>query len=583
MSAFEVELGTRATRRANGGLRIGVRHHSLVRVQSGRTLRTRNLYSNKLCAQLSPSKCRVRVFWPERPENDFSDEHLVTLQQWPRHSQLSSSPSIPISLSSSTITTDLNPPPMASSLDQIVKGAVPPSLSVDAVVASAAQSLQPRTDTPRSSPDPTSLLPSSPPQIYLNLLILEASLRTQYLTLRARRRQNTFVLVVLALWVAYFFHGQFLRARLDGSGIVGGSPYWLVDVFEKVALISGLVMGVLFWVTGQWERGVRWPRRWLGVSNRGLRAVNLKVVVVKDVWWKEWIGHLSFLFPLTSWLVQSPGSSYAYVEYNASEKREMQRHGRLRSSGKAGDWAEEDVAKGGDYVKIMLLPKHFTPDFREGWEIYRTEYWEQENQRRSGLRKRIRAKEREIARRERGWFWWTGWRGWAKSKGIGAPKSQHEKDRETMPPPQHPHSHVHSATHQVSQKEKEKHRRRSSAVRDQEREGSHSRSSSRSSVAALEHEERERRWSTSTTGSTGSRRRKIVSEDPRRAGNITSRPTKLTPANGSSRPSTSSSAAQLRSQNSNVSAISSGTDSSDSRPSTAKTTPEPTVKVESIE
>lgn len=480
---------------------------------------------------------------------------------------------------------------MAESLDQPVKGSPPPNTSLDTVAQDATSGLSPsQPASARSTPDPTSLLPSSPPQIYLNLLILEASLRTQYLTLRARRRQNTFVLVFVGIDVLWFFYAQYLRPRSDGSGIVGGSQYWVFDVIEKVMLIAGLVMMVLFWVTGQWERGVRWPRRWLGVTNRGLRSVNLKVVILRRVWWMEWAGHLSFLMPLSSWLVESPGSSYAVVEYSAGEKREMQRLGRSRVGGKHGEWAEEDVAPGGDYVRILLLPKHFTPDFREGWEIYRTEYWENENQRRAELRKRIKTRERELAKQEGGWFWWTGWRGWAKAKGIAAPKSQAEKDRENMPPPsQHPHAHVHSLAHQASlkDKEKEKHRRRPSIARG-ERDGSHSRSSSRSSITAVENEDRERRWSTSTTGSTGSRRRKILSEDPRRGGNIVSRPVKLTPANTSgsgSRPGTPSTSqpSSLRNRGTNLSNVSSGTDSSDSRPSTAKTTPEPTIKVEKVE
>jgi len=41
---------------------------------------------------------------------------------------------------------------------------------------------------------------------------------------------------------------------------------------------------------------------------------------------------------------------------------------------------EEDLAPGGDYVKLLLLPKPFSPNFRENWDIYRTEYWEKENE-----------------------------------------------------------------------------------------------------------------------------------------------------------------------------------------------------------
>ena len=94
------------------------------------------------------------------------------------------------------------------------------------------------------------------------------------------------MLLLLSLWLLNFFHAQFLRPRNDGTGVVGGSPYWLVDTLEKVALIAGCVMAILFWVTGQWERGVRWPRRWLGVTNRGLRGMNLKIVVLRRGWWR---------------------------------------------------------------------------------------------------------------------------------------------------------------------------------------------------------------------------------------------------------------------------------------------------------
>src|SRR4051812_46855546 len=126
------------------------------------------------------------------------------------------------------------------SLDQIVKGAPAPNSSLNNVAASAfasppshdandrlASLKTPRPPHPLS--DPTSLLPSSPPQIYLNLLILEASLRSQYLTLRARRRQNTLVLTLLAVWILFFFYLLRLRPREDGQGM-GGSKYWLVDM-----------------------------------------------------------------------------------------------------------------------------------------------------------------------------------------------------------------------------------------------------------------------------------------------------------------------------------------------------------------
>ncbi|KAK8188056.1 Spo7-like protein-domain-containing protein, partial [Phyllosticta capitalensis] len=281
-------------------------------------------------------------------------------------------------------------------LDQIVKGAPPPSVTAPQVAQAARQHDEPAARLQ----DPTSLLPSSPPQIYLNLLILEASMRSQYLTLRARRRQNTFVLAILVLWIAYFGYAMFLRPREDGG--VGGSVYWVVDMGEKLAFISGVVMGILFWGTGQWDRGVRWPRRWIGVANRGLRSMNCKIVLIRGPWWKELLSYLNFLSPYQL-LFPDPGTSYQYIDYPVTDRRT---HLRSKSGLHEREFLEEDVAPGGDYVKLLLLPKPFSADFRQNWEMYRTEYWEKENERRAHLRERIRQKHIEIAKQEGGWLWW---------------------------------------------------------------------------------------------------------------------------------------------------------------------------------
>ncbi|KAJ9272463.1 hypothetical protein DTO212C5_1648 [Paecilomyces variotii] len=291
----------------------------------------------------------------------------------------------------------------ASQLDQMVKGAPAPQAKSPVK--------EPPTPLPRSylegpsqpqplAPDPLSTLPSSPPQIYLNLLILENSLRAQYLALRERRRQNTFFLLILGIWIAYFFYALFFRPREDGRG-VGGSVYWVVEMGEKVALMGGVVTGILIWGTGQWERGVRWPRRWLAVANRGLRSINTKIVIIRGPWWKELLSYFSFLFPYTSFF-PSP-ASYHYVEQHPSEKRRQ--HHSYDSEHEAG-LVEEDVAPGGDYIKLLLLPKSFSPEFRENWDEYRTDYWEKENERRAQLRQKVRERERQIAKQEHGWLWW---------------------------------------------------------------------------------------------------------------------------------------------------------------------------------
>jgi len=321
---------------------------------------------------------------------------------------------------------------MASSqIDRLVKGAPPPNVSPDQVASAARRSSQSSTNSvtaphPPSLNDPTSHLPSSPPQIYLNLLILESSLRAQYLSLRARLRLHLLLLGALALWTLTFTYLLFLRPREDGKG-TGGSVYWVVDTGEKMGFVGGAVTWGLVWATGIWERGIRWPRKWVGITNRGLRGFNLKVVVLRGPWWKELIGYINLLDPL-GWWAGTKGMRYTLVprdldRISGGEKEKL----RKLEDGRRDLWIEEDIAPGGDMIKLLLLPKPFSPDFREEWDTYRTSYWEKENNRRADLRKLIKTRDREAAKREGGWLWWSGWRGWSRLRAPTPAKPIKEK------------------------------------------------------------------------------------------------------------------------------------------------------------
>jgi hypothetical protein len=355
-----------------------------------------------------------------------------------------------------------------SNLDQLVKGA-PPSGN-QYTIPSTSPIISTESPTPGHFPDPLASLPSSPPQIYLNLLILEASLRAQWLQLRTRRRHHTFFLTLLGLWVLNFGYALFLAPREDGSG-VGGSVYWVVEVTEKVCFMGGIVTGILVWGTGQWERGIRWPRRWVGTTNRGLRGFNCKLVIIKKSWWIEVLSILSFFFSY-GLFSSSSGSSYRYVDQSLLVESEKSSRGgghhALPNIHEDDDTAgyEEDLAPGGDYVKLLLLPKPFSPNFRENWDIYRTEYWEKENERRAILRKKLKERERKIAKQQGGWLWWTGYRGWKRSKTNDIEKTHHN-------------------VHRNNTTEKDHKRTRSGSVRS----GSHSRNSSRSTTPTAELED----------------------------------------------------------------------------------------------
>ncbi|KAF7719913.1 Sporulation/nuclear morphology, Spo7 family protein [Penicillium ucsense] len=377
---------------------------------------------------------------------------------------------------------------MTSPLDQLVKGAAPASN----VRASTPEPLNPtRASThsdsaslPRSStPDPLAALPSAPPQIYLNLLILEASLRAQYLALRERRRQNTFFLLVLAAWIAYFAYALFLRPREDGQG-VGGSVYWVIEMGEKVALLGGVVTALLVWGTGQWERGIRWPRRWLAVANRGLRVMNTKIIVIRGPWWHELFSYISFLFPFSAPFFPSPTGNFHLVERHTSEKhRGSRQHYQQYYNGGDSEsgLVEEDLSAGGDYVRLLLLPKSFSPEFRENWEDYRTEFWEKENERRAQLRHKLRERERQLAQAEGGWLWRLGL-GWRASQRRRLVSANLHKPLESEHTKQRPGSHHHHHASSVSSKLIQEHRAPLATRRGTRSESVHSRGSSRSST-----------------------------------------------------------------------------------------------------
>lgn len=320
----------------------------------------------------------------------------------------------------------------------------------------------------------TDNLPSSPPQIYLNLLILESSLRAQYLSLLARRRLNTFFLAVLLAWNAAFTYFLFLRPREDGSGKLGGSPYWMVEATMRLGFIAGIVAALLIKATGQWETGVRWPRKWLSVTNRGLRGFNLRAVVVKRGMWKEMISYIRALAPFGG--IADGSGDWHLVETPPTPSEVEQ--GRTQ-----GTIVEEDLSASGDHLLLLLLPKNFSSEFRENWETYRSEYWDRENERRRGLRRKVATHRRNKAKELGGWKWWTGmWR--------FIPHTQHKKKGGDLE--KHPHGHHHAGHHRSDSKsghsrnstlsEKDifaKASRRRSLMRDS---STHSRQSSRSST-----------------------------------------------------------------------------------------------------
>ncbi|RGP60568.1 sporulation-specific protein spo7 [Fusarium sporotrichioides] len=379
---------------------------------------------------------------------------------------------------------------MSDDVDSIVKGASAPTQGAKDVAGAS-----PILSTTAKQGDPLHHTPSSPSMIYLNLLILEASLRAQFLELRARKRHHTFFLTLLSLWITGFGWALFLAPREDGRGI-GGSIYWAVEGAEKVCFMGGIITAILVWATGIWERGIRWPRRWFVISNRGLRGFNCKLIIIRRTWWAEALSTIGF-FLTYGLFSHTASSSYRYVE--PSLLREVEKELQITSDThptlvlphedeeKGGH--EEDLAPGGDYVKLLLLAKPFSATFRENWELYRTEYWEKENERRALLRQKVKERDHQLVRAQYPWTWWF----------PGRQPRRHEPEKIA---PQQPR-------HIAVERER---RRRGSSVRRA------STSSTRSPTPAFEEEQGVHRRSSSGSASK-SRKRLSTSSKPKRPGN----------------------------------------------------------------
>lgn len=410
---------------------------------------------------------------------------------------------------------------MASDIDSIVKGAASPAAhDVNLKSASGPSPVDPSAPTTDKQGDPLNHAPSAPTMIYLNLLILEASMRAQFLELRARRRHHTFFLTLLTLWVAFFTYALFFAPREDGRG-VGGSIYWAVEGAEKVCLMGGLFTAGLVWAAGIWERGIRWPRRWFAISNRGLRGFNCKLVIIRRSFVAEALSTIAFF--LTYGLFSHTASS-SYRVVDPSLLREVEKELQLTheshpmlvlppedeegGAGAAGH--EEDLAPGGDYVKLLLLAKPFSATFRENWEIYRSEYWERENERRALLRKKVKEHDIRMAKEQLGWLWWLPFRR-ARLRNRSLPKGQASHQH------QHHQHHQHNRMHHpVLEKER---RRRASSVR----RGSTSSSRSQTPVFDPVGEEGSqqpvsRKGSSSSAASAPEKRRKKASVSTSRTG-----------------------------------------------------------------
>lgn len=200
-------------------------------------------------------------------------------------------------------------------------------------------------------------------KIFRNLLILEESLRQQTIQQRKLRRKYLTFLSFLCSLIAAISHHLYFNEHLGTSRVV-----------LQLILLALCVTLLLYHLSGEYQKTIVLPRKFLSSTNKGLRQLNVRLVKIKNTFADSTADltrefglflctmGLKFVHTAFPWTIQNPNSKLEVWLVSA------QLHCQPRF--------------GLNDVKLVLMPRSFSTDIREGWELYRNEFWINEGMRR---------------------------------------------------------------------------------------------------------------------------------------------------------------------------------------------------------
>ncbi|CAG86469.2 DEHA2C16104p [Debaryomyces hansenii CBS767] len=202
-------------------------------------------------------------------------------------------------------------------------------------------------------------------KIFRNLLILEESLREQVIQQRAMRRKYLTFLSILCSIIASLTHHLYLMdSPVDGT----------VRVILQFTLLALLVTLMLYHLSGEYQKTIVLPRKFLSSTNKGLRQLNVRLVKIKT--------------PLTDSITDLIRE---FILFNATMCRNALHNVYPSTKNNRNSKLEVFIAScqsqcqpriGVADVKLILNARVFNTDVREGWELYRSEFWVHEGVRR---------------------------------------------------------------------------------------------------------------------------------------------------------------------------------------------------------
>ncbi|KAG0669915.1 Nem1-Spo7 phosphatase regulatory subunit [Maudiozyma exigua] len=198
--------------------------------------------------------------------------------------------------------------------------------------------------------------------IFRNLLIMEEDLRNQAREQKKLRWQYTAFLACLAGVAGFSVYELYFN-----DDVVKGMYRFFIQF--TMCFIS--ITLVLFHLSGQYKRTIIIPRRFFASTNKGIRQFNLRLVKVHSSWDENLTDMIRFAMNAFSdsniWLCEELLSFWKPITL-----LRFWHNVKVRCQPRIG--AVD--------VKIVLNPRAFSAEIREGWEIYRDEFWARDGARR---------------------------------------------------------------------------------------------------------------------------------------------------------------------------------------------------------
>lgn len=203
---------------------------------------------------------------------------------------------------------------------------------------------------------------SSASRIFRNLLILEDDLRSQAHRQKVLKWQFTIFLSCL-MGVAGF---AFYELYFTNDSVKGFHKFIL-----QFTLLFIAITVALFHLGGEYRRTIVIPRRFFTSTNKGIRQFNVKLVKVHSTWNEKFT---DFVRLTTRNVARGNIHFFMYICRLSHENAFVTfwKSVTIRSQPRIG--AVD--------VKLVLNPRAFSAEVREGWEIYRDEFWAREGARR---------------------------------------------------------------------------------------------------------------------------------------------------------------------------------------------------------